>query len=120
MLPGAVSRRISQQKDIALEIATLIPPKKTVTCEIGPPGMPLRIPPRQEGDPASAHIAHSMTSSARASKVGGTSRPSALAVLRLMANLNLPACRAVCDQCSPLPVGTDRDGRCHTKSSRLR
>src|SRR5262249_20624929 len=32
---------------------------------------------------------HSMTSSARASSVGGTSRPSSFAVLRLMANSNL-------------------------------
>ena len=32
---------------------------------------------------------HSITSSARASSVGGTSRPSALAVLRLMINSNL-------------------------------
>jgi len=35
---------------------------------------------------------HSITSSARASSVGGTSRPSALAVLRLMANSNLVGC----------------------------
>jgi hypothetical protein len=33
---------------------------------------------------------HSITSSARASKVGGTSRPSALAVLRLMGQFALP------------------------------
>ena len=32
---------------------------------------------------------HSITSSARASSVGGTSRPSALAVLRLMTSSNL-------------------------------
>src|SRR5215216_6464214 len=32
---------------------------------------------------------HSITSSARASSVGGTSRPSALAVLRLITNKNL-------------------------------
>jgi hypothetical protein len=42
---------------------------------------------------------HSITSSARASRVGGTWRPSALAVLRLMTSSNLPnrpgaACRA--------------------------
>ena len=35
---------------------------------------------------------HSITSSARASSVGGTSRPSALAVLRLMTSSNLVAC----------------------------
>src|SRR5262249_27600225 len=35
---------------------------------------------------------HSITSSASASNVGGTSRPSALAVLRLMTDLNLVAC----------------------------
>src|SRR5262249_49570189 len=35
---------------------------------------------------------HSITSSARASSVGGTSRPSALAVLRLMTNSTLVAC----------------------------
>src|SRR5262249_598499 len=35
---------------------------------------------------------HSITSSARASSVGGTSRPSALAVLRLMINSTLVAC----------------------------
>jgi hypothetical protein len=32
---------------------------------------------------------HSMTSSARADRLGGTSMPSALAVLRLMTNSNL-------------------------------
>jgi len=35
---------------------------------------------------------YSMTSSARASSVGGISRPSALAVLRLMTNWYLEAC----------------------------
>src|SRR5205807_5719091 len=35
---------------------------------------------------------HSITSSARASSVGGTSRPSALAVLRLMTNSNFVGC----------------------------
>src|SRR5262249_5508624 len=35
---------------------------------------------------------HSITSSARASSVGGTSMPTALAVLRLMANSNLVGC----------------------------
>jgi hypothetical protein len=36
--------------------------------------------------------AHSITSSAVASSVGGTSRPSALAVLRWMTNSNLVGC----------------------------
>src|SRR6516165_4787433 len=36
---------------------------------------------------------HSITSSARASSVGGTSRPSALAVCRLMTNSNLVDCK---------------------------
>src|SRR5262249_42505177 len=35
---------------------------------------------------------HSITSSARASSVGGTSRPSAFAALRLIANSNLVGC----------------------------
>src|SRR3954470_274607 len=35
---------------------------------------------------------HSITSSARASSVGGTSRPSALAVLRFMTNSNFVGC----------------------------
>src|SRR5262249_19262524 len=35
---------------------------------------------------------YSMTSSARASSVGGTSRPSTLAVLRLMTSSNLVGC----------------------------
>src|SRR6266516_2650328 len=35
---------------------------------------------------------HSITSSARASSIGGTSRPSALAVLRLITNSNLVGC----------------------------
>src|SRR5262249_57954370 len=35
---------------------------------------------------------HSITSSARASSVGGTSRPSAFAVFRLTTNSNLTAC----------------------------
>src|SRR5205823_2319878 len=37
-------------------------------------------------------LAYSITSSARASSVGGTSMPSALAVLRLTANSNLIGC----------------------------
>src|SRR5262245_18772874 len=37
-------------------------------------------------------VAHSITSSARASSVGGTSRPSALAVLRLITNSYLVGC----------------------------
>jgi hypothetical protein len=36
--------------------------------------------------------AHSITSSARASRAGGTSRPSALAVLRLMTSSNFVGC----------------------------
>jgi len=48
-------------------------------------------PPSDEGAPL--HLrAHSITSSARASSVGGTSRPSALAVLRLITNSNFAAC----------------------------
>jgi hypothetical protein len=39
---------------------------------------------------ASPH--HSITSSARASSIGGISRPSALAVCKLMTNSNLVAC----------------------------
>jgi hypothetical protein len=37
-------------------------------------------------------LTHSITSSAMASSVGGTVRPSALAVLRLMTNSNLDDC----------------------------
>src|SRR5262249_20116285 len=44
----------------------------------------------QRDEPAS--LDHSITSSARARSVGGTSRPSALAVLRLMINSTLVAC----------------------------
>src|SRR5262249_59641794 len=39
-----------------------------------------------------AAAAHSITSSARASSVGDTSRPSAFAVLRLITNWNLVGC----------------------------
>src|SRR5262249_1514396 len=39
-----------------------------------------------------AAAAHSITSSARASSVGGTSRPSPLAVLGLITNSNLMGC----------------------------
>ena len=46
-----------------------------------------RTKPRDEVAPS-----HSITSSARASSVGGTVRPSALAVLRLMTNSNLVGC----------------------------
>src|SRR5262249_9647194 len=42
---------------------------------------------RDEGAPV-----HSITSSARASSVGGTSRPSVLAVVRLMTRSNLVGC----------------------------
>ena len=45
-------------------------------------------PSRSEIAPAD----HSITSSARASSIGGTSRPSALAVIRLMTKLNLVGC----------------------------
>src|SRR5262249_25387364 len=50
-----------------------------------------------------ATAAHSITSSARASSVGGTSRPSALAVLRLIASSNLTgACTGRSAAFSPL------------------
>src|SRR5262249_34511955 len=46
---------------------------------------------------------HSITSSARADKVGGTSRPSTFAVLRLMTNSNLVGCTTGRSEgCSPL------------------
>src|SRR5256885_1005526 len=48
---------------------------------------PCRCPAEQRDERAAA--THSITSSARASSVGGTSRPSALAVCRLMTNSNL-------------------------------
>src|SRR5262249_40370900 len=51
---------------------------------------PCRRHATKQGDERAAP--HSMTSSARASSVGGTSRPSALAVLRLMASSNLVGC----------------------------
>src|SRR6476619_933388 len=44
----------------------------------------------EQGDELAA--SHSITSSARASSVGGTSRPSALAVLRLTTRSNLVGC----------------------------
>src|SRR5262249_26692996 len=44
-------------------------------------------PAAEQGDEVAAF--HSITSSARASSVGGTSRPSALAVFRLITNSNL-------------------------------
>ena len=53
---------------------------------------------------------HSITSSARASRVGGTSRPSALAVLRLMTNSNLVDCMTGRSAgFSPLRMRTDVD-----------
>src|SRR5262245_53641752 len=58
--------------------------------------LPRLLPARREGPRCSAAeqcderaALHSITSSARASSVGGTSIPSALAVLRLMTNSNL-------------------------------
>src|SRR5262245_56903696 len=45
----------------------------------------------EQGDELAA-TDHSITSSARASSVGGTSRPSALAVTRLMAKSNIAGC----------------------------
>src|SRR6516162_1509467 len=49
-----------------------------------------RRPTEQRDKIASFHLrGHSITSSARASRIGGTSRPSALAVFRLMINSNL-------------------------------
>ena len=56
----------------------------------------LRAPPRPRSRAAEqrdeiATFDHSITSSARASSVGGTSMPSALAVFRLMINSNLVA-----------------------------
>src|SRR5262249_16034666 len=48
-----------------------------------------RTPAEQRDERAALHLgANSITSSARASSVGGMSRPSALAVLRLTANSN--------------------------------
>ena len=46
-----------------------------------------RVACRPHGSPS-----HSITSSARASSIGGTSRPSALAVVRLMISSNLVGC----------------------------
>src|SRR6516165_6925857 len=47
----------------------------------------------QRDELAALHLrAHSITSSARSSSVGGTSRPRALAVLRLMTRSNLVGC----------------------------
>src|SRR5262245_51316858 len=51
---------------------------------------PRRRAAEQRDDLAPTH--HSITSSARASSVGGTSRPSALAVLRLISSSNLVGC----------------------------
>src|SRR5215471_18030007 len=52
---------------------------------------------------AAIRYRYSITSSARANSVGGTSRPSALAVARLMTRSNLVGC------CTPRI-----DGHCHT------
>src|SRR3954447_24502141 len=57
--------------------------------------------PEHRDDLTPSH--HSMTSSARASSVGGTSRPRALAVLRLIASSYLVgACTGRSDGFSPL------------------
>jgi hypothetical protein len=68
---------------------------------------------------------HSITSSARASSVGGTSRPSALAVLRLITSSNfVGACTgrsagfSRCDRRSRPRGGTDRSNRAHRRTSR--
>src|SRR5262249_28668998 len=70
-------------------------------------GPPLSIPPRiasehsHHSDPAKTP--HSITSLARASRVGGTSRPSALAVLRLITVSNFTgACTGRSAGFSPL------------------
>src|SRR5262245_56224764 len=52
---------------------------------------PRRNPTAEQRDDL-APADHSMTSSARASRVGGTSRPSILAVSALMTSSNLAAC----------------------------
>jgi hypothetical protein len=49
-------------------------------------------PPRSRAPRHELAAVHSITSSATASRFGGMVRPSALAVLRLMANFNLVAC----------------------------
>jgi hypothetical protein len=54
-------------------------------------------------DPPSGCLGfHSITSSARASSDGGTARPIALAVLRLMINSNLVGCYAMGNVASAL------------------
>src|ERR1700730_5633091 len=64
-----------------------------------PPGTAVRIAPSEDPHVAERHRqaggvlgVHSITSSARARSDGGTSRPSALAVLRLITKSNFVGC----------------------------
>ena len=58
-----------------------------------PPKADVNSPPRLSPLSATSRLApHSITSSASASIMGGMSRPSALAVLRLITNSNLVGC----------------------------
>src|ERR1700746_2034602 len=52
----------------------------------------LRVAPTATGDTRIQGALHSMTSSATESSVGGTVRPSAFAVLRLITNSNFVGC----------------------------
>src|SRR5262249_37800765 len=60
---------------------------------------------------------HSITSSARASSVGGTSRPSALAVVRLMTRSNLVGCTTGTSAFAPLRMRSTYDAERRTMST---
>jgi hypothetical protein len=65
-----------------------LPPKADIKGD----GCHVRLVPEAAVSSRSKVAPYSITSSARASKVGGTSRPSALAVLRLMTRSNFVGC----------------------------
>jgi hypothetical protein len=73
-------------------LATAMPRNLTQMGCAGPRGLCARRRPEQVQQESVQNQDYSITSSARASNVGGTSRPSALAVLRLMASSNLVGC----------------------------
>src|SRR5262249_56756346 len=79
-----VQRRARPQKADGWQLRLLRPRRERPRC---------RCAAEQRDELAALHRCdHSITSSARASSVGGTSRPSALAALRLIANSNLVGC----------------------------
>ena len=92
-MPAATSRiagirnPAQNENSPILGLCQLLPPPPDIGLPMLPPPLPRAVVSRCSKEPG-----YSITSSARADKPGGTSMPSALAVVRLMTSSNLVGC----------------------------